>query len=193
MMARNRTQNFKAPTPVLAVIGVGDLAVEKIREVSSDVQARSAKINLEPKRLQADIEHATKQRVEHARAAQHKAQQRAEAVFNDVVATATTTYDHLAGRGKTLVDRVMRQQATQNLKRAASTTSSQAKATSTTAKKAASTTGSSAKSSASSTGTTAKKSAAQTKSRAKATGTSAKKTASAAGEAAQDTAKKVGD
>jgi heparin binding hemagglutinin HbhA len=192
-MARNLTQNFKAPTPVLAVIGVGDLAVAKIREVSNDVQARSAKINLEPKRLQADLETAAKHRVENVRAAQNKAQQRAEAVFNDVVAQAATTYDSLAGRGKVLVDRIMRQQATQDLKRTASTTSSQAKATSTTAKKAASNTGSTAKRSASTTSTQAKKGASQTKSRAKATSTSARKTADAAGEAVQDSAQKVGD
>jgi len=122
-MARNqiriqdRIQNF---TPFYAVIGAGDLAVEKIRRVSTDVQARSSKVSLEPKRLQADIEKlqgdvetAAKHGVENVRSTQAKAQQRAEAVFNDVVAQATTTYDSLAGRGRTLVNRILRQQSTQ--------------------------------------------------------------------------------
>jgi heparin binding hemagglutinin HbhA len=192
-MARNRTQNLKAPTPVLAVIGVGDLAVEKIREVSSDVQARSSKINLEPKRLQADIEAIAKQRADDVRTAQHKAQQRAEAVFNDVVAQATTTYDSLAGRGEKLVNRIRRQPSTQQAKRSASTTKSQAKATTTTAKKGASSTRSTAKRSASSTSSSAKKSASQTQTRAKGAATSASKTASSAGTAAAEGAQKVGD
>jgi hypothetical protein len=192
-MARNRTNTLKAPTPVLAVIGVGDLAVEKIREVSSDFQTRSSKINLEPKQLQADFEAAAKHRVDDVRAAQNKAQQRAEAVFNEVVAQATTTYDSLAGRGQKLVNRIMRQQSTQQVKRAASTTKSQAKAATTTAKKGASSTGSSAKKSASQTRSTAKKSASQTQSRAKAAGTSARKTAESAGTATSQAAQKVGD
>jgi heparin binding hemagglutinin HbhA len=193
MMARNRTQNLKAPTPVLAVIGVGDLAVEKIREVSSDVQARSSKMNLEPKQLQADFEAAAKHRVDDVRAAQNKAQQRAESVFNDVVAQATTTYDSLAGRGQKLVNRILRQQSTQQAKRAASTTKSQAKAASTTARKGAASTGSSARRSASQTRSTAKKSASQTQSRAKAASTSARKTAESTGQAASQAAQKVGD
>jgi hypothetical protein len=196
-MARNLTQNFKAPTPVLAVIGVGDLAVEKIREVSGDVQARSSKVSLEPKQLQADFETAAKHRVDDVRAAQNKAQQRAEAVFNEVVAQATTTYDNLAGRGQNLVNRILRQQSTQQAQRAASTTKSQAKATSTTAKKGAANTGSTAKrsasTSASQTRSTAKKSASQTQTRAKAAGTSARKTAESTGTAATEAAKKVGD
>jgi heparin binding hemagglutinin HbhA len=203
-----RIQNFK---PFYAVIGAGDLAVEKIREVSSDVQARSSKVSLEPKRLQADIERlqgeletAAKHRVDDVRTAQAKATHRAEVVFNDVVAQATTTYDQLTGRGQRLVNRIMRQQSTQQAKRAASTTSSQAKAATTTAKKSASSTGSTAKrnasntastarKNASSTASTAKKSASQTQSRAKAASTSARKTADATGTAASQAAKKVGD
>jgi heparin binding hemagglutinin HbhA len=192
-MARNSTTNLKAPTPVLAVIGVGDLAVEKIREVSSDFQTRSSKINLEPKQLQADFEAAAKHRVHDVRAAQNTAQQRAEAVFNVVVAQATTTYDTLAGRGQKLVNRVLRQQSTQQAQRAASTTKSQAKAASTTARKGASSTGSSVRKSASQTRSTAKKSASQTQSRAKAAGTSARKTAESTGQAASQAAQKVGD
>lgn len=191
-MARSQTSNQNL-APFYAVIGVGDLAVEKIRAVGTDVQARSTKLNLEPKQLQADIEAVAKQRVDDVRSVQHKAQQRAEEVFSDVVAQATTTYDSLAGRGKKLVDRIRRQESTKNLARTASQTKSQAKATSTTAKKNASTTASSAKKSASKTASTAKQSASQTRSRAKATSTSARKTADNATTAAQQAAEKVGD
>jgi heparin binding hemagglutinin HbhA len=188
-----RRQNLKAPSPVLAVIGIGDLAVEKLREVGSDVQARSAKIHLEPRQLQTDLENVAKHRVEDVRAAQNKAQARAESVFHDVVAQASTTYDSLTGRGQSLVERIGRQQATQDLARLAGITKSQTKAASTTARKGAASTGSSAKKSASQTRSTAKKSASQTRSRAKAASTSARKTAGAAGTAAQKSAEKVGD
>jgi heparin binding hemagglutinin HbhA len=180
-VARNRT-NLKAPTPVLAVIGVGDLAVAKIREVSSDVQARSSKINLEPKALQADLE-----------SVQSKAQHRAEAVFNEVVAQATTTYDSLAGRGQQLVNRISRQQSFRDLTRSVGQVKTQAKGATTTARKGAASTRSSAKKSASQTRSTARKSASQTRSRAKATGTSARKTAGTASTAASQAAQKVGD
>jgi heparin binding hemagglutinin HbhA len=202
-MARTQNRN-QTLRPFYAVIGVGDLAVEKIREVGTDVTARSARINLEPKRLQADIEAAAKQRVEDVRTAQSKAQHRAEEALNEAVTQASTTYDSLAGRGRKLVDRIMRQQATQNLTRQAGTTKSQAKAASTTAKRNASETASTAKRNASSTSSTAKKSAkstsssakksaSQTRSRAKAAGTSARKTADTAGTAASQAAQKVGD
>jgi heparin binding hemagglutinin HbhA len=207
-MARNQNR-YQNLTPVYAVIGAGDLAVEKIRELGTDVQERSAKIDLtkvdlEPRQLRADIEAVAKHRADEVRAAQLKAQQRAEEVFNEVVATATTTYDSLAGRGKSLVDRIRRQPSTQAAKRSASTTQSQAKAASTTAKKNASSTSSTAKRSASntastakrnasSTSSTAKKGASQTRSRAKGASTSARKTAESAGTATSQAAKKVGD
>ena len=189
-MARNRnqSQNLTANS-VYAVIGVGDLAVEKIRDAGTEFQVRSSKIRLEPKKLQADFEAVTRQRVEDVKAAQDKAQD----VLNDVLGQAVTTYDDLAGRGKKLVDRIRRQQSTQQAKQSASTTKSQTKAASTTARKNASSTGSAAKRSASNTASTAKKNASQTKSRAQGASTSARKTAGAAGTATQQAAEKVGD
>ncbi|MGH3368087.1 MAG: hypothetical protein ACRDOY_12895 [Nocardioidaceae bacterium] len=160
-------QNLKNQNPLYAVIGVGDLVVEKIRAASTDVQARSAKYSFEPKKLQADIEAAAKHRVEDLQAAGPKAQ----AVVNDAFAQAVTTYDGLAGRGKNLVARIRHQEATQQAATSAQQTKTQAKATS----------------------TTASRGAAQTKSRAKATTTSAKKTASAAKKSTEDAADKVGD
>ncbi|MGH3354387.1 MAG: hypothetical protein ACRDOJ_00730 [Nocardioidaceae bacterium] len=164
-------QNIKTPTPVLAVIGIGDLAMEKLRAAGTDVQARSSKINLEPKRLQADFEAFAKQGVEDVKAAPAKAQAKAQETLHEVVAQATNTYDGLAGRGKTLVDRIRKQEATQDVVRTAQQTKTQAKGTA----------------------TTARKSAAQTKSRAKGTTTSAKKTTGVAKTAAKKSADKIGD
>lgn len=160
-------ENLKNPTPLYAVIGVGDLVVEKLRAARTDVQARSAKYSFEPKKLQADFEAAARHRVEDLQAAGPKAQ----AAFNDAFAQAVTTYDGLAGRGKHLVARIRHQEASQQAAAAAQQTKAQAKATSTTAARGAS----------------------QTKSRAKATTTSAKKTASAAKKSTEQAADKIGD
>jgi heparin binding hemagglutinin HbhA len=202
-MARNQTRNQNF-TPVYAVIGVGDLAVEKLRDLSSDVQARSQKISLDPKQLQVELENVAKHRAEDARERADKAQQRAEDVLNEVVAQATTTYDSLAGRGKNLVQRIRRQQSTQAAKQSASTAKSQAKGATTTAKKGASSTSSTAKRSASNTASTAKQGASRTsssakrntsatQSRAKGATTSARKSAESAGTATAQAAQKVGD
>ncbi|HEX2174828.1 MAG TPA: hypothetical protein VHG70_02865 [Nocardioidaceae bacterium] len=202
-MARNQTRNQNF-TPVYAVIGVGDLAVEKLRDLSSDVQARSQKISLDPKQLQVELENVAKHRAEDARERADKAQQRAEDVLNEVVAQATTTYDSLAGRGKNLVQRIRRQQSTQAAKQSASTAKSQAKGATTTAKKGASSTSSTAKRSASDTASTAKQGASRTsssakkntsatQSRAKGASTSARKSAESAGTATAQAAQKVGD
>ena len=79
-------------------------------------------------------------------------------------------YVELAVRGKNLVGRIRRQQATQDLKAETKKTTTRAKTTTTQAKKAAST----------------------AKSSAKATGTSAKKTTGAAKKATTDAASKTG-
>jgi heparin binding hemagglutinin HbhA len=88
-----------------------------------------------------------------------------------VVGQFEATYEELAGRGKTVVTRIRKQAATEDLAAQAKSTATKAKATRTTTRKAAS---------------TATKSA-------KATTTSAKKTASSAAKAASDAAGKIGD
>jgi heparin binding hemagglutinin HbhA len=194
-MARTRNRNAN-PTALYAVIGVGDLAVEKIRyastelqTLSKDLQARTARISLEPKKLQADLE---------------AAQGQAQSVFTDALGQAVTTFDDLAGRGRSLVTRIQRQKSVRDLVASVGTTKAQAKGAATTARKSASTTASTAKKdassatstarkSASSTRSQAKKSASRTQSRTKAAGTSARKTAQTAGTAAKQSAEKVGD
>lgn len=162
------------PTPLYAVVGVGDLAVEKIRTARTELSIRAESV-------QADVLSAP---------AQAKAlPTRAQSAVGEAIAAARTAYGELASRGKKLVTRVGSQQATQDLQEQAKSTAARAKATTTTVKKQAATT----QRSAATTTSTAKKSADRVKTPAKATATSAKKTASAAKKATAAGASKVGD
>lgn len=145
------------PTPLYAVVGVTDLAVAKLRAVRD---------RLDPKVLRDQ----TQTTVESVQADMMDAPVQAQAALEDAVASARSAYTELAGRGKSLVQRVRRQQATADLRSQAKSTVSHAKATSTSAKKAA----------------------ANTKRSAKSTATSARKTTSTAKKATSSTAKKVG-
>jgi heparin binding hemagglutinin HbhA len=112
-------------------------------------------------------------------------------------------YVDLAARGRTLVNRIRRQESTRAARAQASSTVSRAKTTTTQAKHTADTakdsgtrsakeTVSTAKNSARTTANRTKNAAGTTKSSAKATGTTAKKTASATKKATQDAAAKTG-
>jgi heparin binding hemagglutinin HbhA len=166
-------------TPLYAIAGAGDLAVEKFRAVSEDVTARFAK--LDQKTLQTELTKAQSEVtkrfdafVADAKTAPAKLRELpavAQAGFTTVLGQAEETYEDLAGRGKDLVERIRSQKATEDLVTQAKTTVSKAKATRTTAKKTA-----------------------QTATRnVKATATSARKTAKTASKAATDAADKVGD
>jgi hypothetical protein len=192
-------------TPLYAVVGVTDLAVEKIRVARAELSSRASRLDLKSVRDQAQV--AVAHRVaavqsdvasapEHAKALPVKAQ----VALGEVMGTALTAYGDLAGRGKNLVTRVRRQQSTTDLTDQAKSTAARAKSTATTVKKQAATTKRSASAatttatrSAAETGGTAKKSAGRAKSSAKATTTSAKKTATAAKKATSVTASKVGN
>ncbi len=176
------------------VVGAGDLAVEKLRVVRAELSSRAASFDAKALRDQATTTVAARAGSvqDDVRAAPEQVKAlpvKAQAVLEEVVASALSTYGELAGRGKKVVGLVSNQQATTDLKKQAKTTVTQAKAATTTAKKSAASTKTSAKA----TATTAKKSAAKTKSAAKATTTSAKKTATAAKKATEDTAAKLGD
>jgi heparin binding hemagglutinin HbhA len=171
-------RNIKTPRPVYAVVGAGDLAVEKLREVSREVHVPKTDVKTVRDQLQSQVESQVKNVQAQAKTAQAqvrtapaKTQAAVTEALNEALAQANTVYDDLAARGKSLVTRIRRQQATQDLEAAVDNTVSQAKATKTTAKKAAK----------------------STRTRAKATTTSARKTADAAGRAVQDAADKVGD
>jgi hypothetical protein len=109
-------------TPLLAVVGAGDLAVEKIRAAREELIAR--RTTFDPKAfreqaqatflerleaLQAEMQTAPEQLRELPDKAQElpvKAQEwpaRAQALVAEVLAAAFTAYGDLAGRGKTVV------------------------------------------------------------------------------------------
>lgn len=141
MALPSHLSTIKTPTPVYVVVGAGDYAVEKLRSV------RLPKLD-----------------------ATHDVKDVPVQFAGQVFSTANTVYADLAARGESLVTRVRKQQATEDLQARASRTTSQAKGAA----------------------TTAKKGARSTTTRAKATTTSARKSADAAGKAAKDAAGKTG-
>ncbi len=145
-----------------AGVGVTDLAVETVRDYAAEVQKATQKnfaavqksvVEFDPKTTYAALE----KRVVDLQAAG--------------LSTATDAYGDLVKRGQTLVSRIRRQQSTQEVAKAAETTTVKAKTTKTQAKKAAT----------------------STRRNAKATTTAAKKTVSSGSRALADAAKKVGD
>lgn len=160
-----------ATRPFYAVVGVGDWAVEHARTAASDVQARLAKVDLEPKALRDQAESYVNDAVSD---------------LSETVADLNEGYTELAARGKDLVKRIRRQQATQDAKASAETTVAKAKTARTQTTKAA-------RRSSTEAATAAKRTAGPAKTSTKATGTAAKKTATAGGRATRDAAGKIGD
>lgn len=182
MAKTNKQFKIDATRPFYAYVGAVDLAVEFARGAATDVQARINKVELEPKALR----------------------HQARTVVASGVDEVSDAYGDLTARGKNLVTRVRRQQATQDAKAAAETTKAKAKTAKTqtsnsadttteTAKKSASNAAKSTKTAAKQTKTAAKQTGDTAKRNAKATSTSAKKTASATTRATADAASKVGD
>ena len=198
----------EATRPLYAGVGVTDLAVAAVRDyvadvqkkldgVQKDVQARITGFELEPKALRdqavtvvaAGVDALSKD-AKARRAAIEARVAELQAEAKAIPTTVTGTYAELARRGETLVERIRKQQSTQDAKASAATTTAKAKTTRTQANKAGSTT---AKKTAKKASTTAKKTSTAPKSSAKATATAAKKTASSSAQAATDAAAKVGD
>ena len=108
-------------TPLLAVVGAGDLAVEKIRAAREELAGRAA--SFDPKAFRDQAQASFSGRVEalqaellsapdQIRALPEKAQEwpaKAQSLFADVVSTAFSTYGDLAGRGKSRVTQVRRE------------------------------------------------------------------------------------
>jgi len=199
-----RTLSDMDKTPLYAVVGATDLAVEKIRTARAELSARASKLDAKVLRDQAQATVTSRVETFQAdmRAAPDQARDlpvRAQVVVGEAIATALTAYGDLAGRGKNLVTRVRRQQPTADLTDQAKSTVARAKSTGTTAKKQAAATKRTAsasagtvKQSAGETGGTAKESATRAKTSAKATATTARKTTAAAKRATTATASKVG-
>ncbi len=172
-----RTTKANPTRPFYAAVGGVDAAVARARTGLSDVQTRLAQVDLEPKALADQGRTIVITRVDALQQVATAVPARVEATINELVAELGETvedlnksYVDLAVRGRDLVNKIRRQQATQDLKAETTKTTTKAKTTRTQAKKAAGTARSSAK----------------------ATGTSAAKTAAAAVKATQDAADKTG-
>lgn len=181
-------------TPLMAVVGATDLAVEKVRE-------------FEPAKLQASVQQVPANAV---------------AAALEVAGKAETQYEALAERGKELVERIRTEKATQELLSQGKATLSRTKAAVTTTRRGLDETVAAArgtvttatkqirgtvveskdlaeagakatKASAQRTTTTARKRAAATRSATKGATTSARKTAEQAVKAAETAAEQIGD
>ena len=111
-------------TPLYALAGAGDLAVEKLRVLSEDLTTRVVALKDQPLPYQT-VQTELNKRFEalSADAKTVPAQLRElpntfQSRVNTVVEQAEATYDDLAGRGKDLVTRIRKQQATEDLIRA---------------------------------------------------------------------------
>lgn len=141
------------PTPLYVVVGAGDLAAEKVRELGADLTARAdkARTDLDERRtkLSAELSPASLQAkagdfAEQAKTLPTVAIDRVKALpatAADQTATVTGLVaggvEDLAARGKKLVERVRTQRSTQELVDQANITLSQAKGAVTTARTAA--------------------------------------------------------
>ncbi len=199
-MAKTRFDiKTEATKPLLAGVGVTDLAVGVVRDLVAETQTRLAgvqKTAADPKALRdqaVTVVNARRQVIE-ARVVEFQSEAMA------YPSAAADVYTDLVKRGESLVGRIRRQQSTQATVGSAKTTSTKAKTTTTQAKKATATTKTTAKIAAKKATSTARtttepaaKKAATATSSAKATATAAKKTASNAAGAVADGAEKVGD
>ncbi len=197
--------NITKSRPFYAVAGAGDLAVKALREVPT----RLGTLMIDRKDIESTLttlQVGTLALPAKAKALPAKAQTAAVGVVGGVADTADAVYGDLVSRGRSIVTRVRRQQASQDLKTRATTTVRRAKGASTTAKKSVDDTRSAAKgtvtraensaaatrSSAKGTVTTARKNAAATRTATKSATTSARRTAAQAVQATTDGAAKVG-
>jgi heparin binding hemagglutinin HbhA len=170
--------------PFYAVAGVTDAAVKSLREVP----AKLPTVRIERK----DVEKAVANLQAEAVAFPSKAQSTAVGLAGEVVGRADSVYTDLVVRGRSVVTRIRRQKASQDLSAQAATTVRRTKATSTSAQNTAGETTRTAKKAATRTKSTAAKKGATTRSTAKSATTSARKTAESAVRATTDGADKLG-
>ena len=180
------------PKPVLAYVGVTDLAVEIVRDLVTETQTRLTDVQKtagDPKALADRATTVVNARVDalakdakarreaiEARVAELQAEAKAypgkvQKLVDESVDTATDTYADLVKRGESLVGRVRRQESTKRTVSSAKTTVAKAKTTTTQAKKAVDAETTATKKTATARKTAAKKSTSKTA----ATKTAAKK------------------
>lgn len=137
-------------TPVLALVGATDLAVERVRaalanasQMQAEVEARMTKMQegmekavagFDAKQLQSRLQAALDPKAVQAAAQQVPALAVSRAL--EAAGKAETEYEELAERGKVLLERVRTQKATQDLLKQGKVTISRTKAAVTTARKA---------------------------------------------------------
>lgn len=196
------------PKPVLAYVGVTDLAVEIVRDLVTETQTRIAGVQKtagDPKALADRATTVVNSRVDalakdakarreavEARVAELQAEAKAypgkvQKLVDDSVDTATDTYADLVKRGESLVGRVRRQESTKATVASAKTTKAKAKTTVTQAKKAVDAETTATKKTVTARKTAAKKSTSKTA----ATKTAATKTAAKKAPARKAPAKKT--
>jgi hypothetical protein len=135
------------PTPLYALVGATDLAVEGVRHALADAARRQAEVQAE---VQAQVEHLQaelgKRRAEVSKLLTEPKRLQAELeqvpglVLGrtlEAAAKAETRYEELAERGKSLLERLSTQRATQDLVSRGKVTISRTKAAVTTARNAA--------------------------------------------------------
>jgi hypothetical protein len=129
-------KNVAESTPLMAVVGATDFAVERVRAVAAnaehfqeEVEKRFAALETVPEKVQARIKKLDAKAVQQAPAL---AVSRALEAAGKVEAR----YEKLAERGKELFDRVAEQKATQELLKQGKVTISRTRAAVTTARKA---------------------------------------------------------
>ena len=174
--------------PFYAVAGVTDAAVKSLREVP----AKLPTVRIERKDVEKAVEKAVANLQAEAVAFPSKAQSTAVGLAGDVVGRADSVYTDLVVRGRSVVTRIRRQKASQDLSANAATTVRRTKATSTSAQNTAGETTRTAKKAATRTKSTAAKKSATTRSTAKSATTAARKTAESAVRATTDGADKLG-
>jgi hypothetical protein len=115
------------PTPLYAAAGAGDLAVEKIRELPGRLAGlRDFKVDfkVEPKAVQDKVQ----ERLADLQVEVRRLPDLANTAVSDGLAQASKTYGELAERGRSVVDRIRSQKATQELIEQAEATVAKARA-----------------------------------------------------------------
>lgn len=208
-----RTRPAIDPTPLFAVVGATDLAVERVRTAVANVNQTQAEAQKHAQKAIREFD---------PKAAAQEVLTRAVAVALETASKAEARYEEFAKRGKQLVERIRTQQSTQDLLNQAGNTVSRTKGAVTTTRRSVEgtatalrgtlgvarreaggvirTTTESTEQAVDTTERSAKKTTARarkgttaSKAAAKGVRTSAAKTASSAGEAAKDAADKIGD
>lgn len=125
MNLKDLEETLANSTPLLAVVGAGDLAVEKLRAAREGLTGKATSVDPQALRDQAQtavvtgigaVQAEVATAPERLRALPEKAQEwpakaqdlpaKAQSMLADVLATAFSTYGELAGRGKSVVDAV---------------------------------------------------------------------------------------